>query len=173
MIIMISGGPAPFHPHGDTKEHDQSAWATPEFASRFRVLDFPNPSYPAVCRQATSYAWRNRLRRIPLGWSEDARGEVREGGARHSVAALGGQNPSRGGVARNSWPSLAAHVARGPPHRQDGKERRGAPDVTHSVFWRTGAQKVMENVTYFEHQQKNEILVPDRGAKYITHSYVS
>ena len=65
----------------------------PEFSSRFPVLGSPNPSYPALCRQATSYAWRNRLRRIPLGRSEDARREVRECGARHSVAALGGQNP--------------------------------------------------------------------------------
>ena len=70
----------------------------PEFGSRFPVLGSPNPSYPALCRQATSYAWRNRLRRIPLGWSEDARGEVREGGARHSVAALGGQNPGGAGL---------------------------------------------------------------------------
>ena len=70
----------------------------PEFGSRFLVLGSPNPSYPALCRQATSYAWRNRLRRIPLGWSEDARGEVREGGARHSVAALGGQNPGGAGL---------------------------------------------------------------------------
>ena len=70
----------------------------PEFRSRFPVLGSPNPSYPALCRQATSYAWRNRLRRIPLGRSEDARGEVREGGARHSVAALGGQNPGGAGL---------------------------------------------------------------------------
>ena len=77
----------------------------PEFGSRFPVLGSPNPSYPALCRQATSYAWRNRLRRIPLGRSEDARGEVREGGARHSVAALGGQDP--GGAGLRGIPSPA------------------------------------------------------------------
>ena len=64
----------------------------PEFGSRFPVLGSPNPSYPALCRQATSYAWRNRLRRIPLGRSDGIRGEVPEGRAGHSVAALGGQN---------------------------------------------------------------------------------
>ena len=77
-----------------------------ESGSRFPALGSPNPSYPALCRQATSYAWRNRLRRIPLGRSEDARGEVRKGGARHSVAALGGQNPGRAGlpgIPRPAW----------------------------------------------------------------------
>ena len=77
----------------------------PEFRSRFPVLGSPNPSYPALCRQATSYAWRNRLRRIPVGRSEDARGEVRKGAARHSVAALGGQNP--GGMGLPGIPSPA------------------------------------------------------------------
>ena len=70
----------------------------PEFGSRFPVLGSPNPSYPALCRQATSYAWRNRLQRIPRGKSENVRNEVREGGARHSVAALGGQNPGGAGL---------------------------------------------------------------------------
>ena len=69
----------------------------PELGSRFPVLGSPNPSYPALCRQATLYAWRNRLRRIPLGRSEDARGGVRKGCAKHSVAALRGKNP---GLAR-------------------------------------------------------------------------
>ena len=141
----------------------------PEFGSRFPVLGSPNPSYPDLCRQATPYAWRNRLRRIPLGRSEDARGEVREGGARHSVPPESG----RGGVARNSWPGLAAQVARGPPQRRHGRDRRDAPYVTHSVFWRTGAQNVMENVTYFEHQQKEQMLLTNRGAKYVTCSDVS
>ena len=144
----------------------------PEFGSRYPVLGFPNPNYPALCRQATSYAWRNRLRRIPLGRSQDARGEVREGGARH-CGGLGRPESRRGGVARNSWPGLAAQVARGPPHRQDGRERRGAPYATHSVFWRTGAQNVRENVTYFEHPQKKQMLLTNHGAKYITHSDVS
>ena len=95
---IITGGPTRFHPHGDTQRHDQSARAMPEFRSRFPVLGPPNPSYPALCRQATSYACRNRLRRIPLGRSEGARGEVRESNARRSVAALGGQNPSGAGL---------------------------------------------------------------------------
>ena len=145
----------------------------PESGSRFPVLGSPNPSYPALCRQATSYAWRNRLRRIPFGRSDNAHGEVWKGGARHSVAAFSGQNPGGAGVARNSWPGLAAQVARGPPHRQDGRERRDAPYVTHSVFWRTGAQNVRENVAYFEHQQKEQMLLTNQGAKYITHSDVS
>ena len=94
-------------------------------------------------------------------WSETFRG------------GLGRPESKRGGVARNSWPGLAAQVARGPPQRRDGKDRRGAPYVTHSVFWRTGAQNVRENVTYFEHQQKEQMLLTNQGAKYITHSDVS
>ena len=105
--------------------------------------------------------------------SDCAHGVVPGGRVGHSVAAPGGQNTGRAGVDRDSSPGLAAQVARGPPQRRDGGERRGAPYVTHSVFWRTGTQKVMENVTYFEHQQKDEILVPDRSAKYITHTNVS
>ena len=94
-------------------------------------------------------------------WSETFRG------------GLGRPESKRGGVARNSWPGLAAQVARGPPQRRDGKDRRGAPYVTHSVFWRTGAQNVRENVTYFEHQQTEQMLLTNQGAKYITHSNVS
>ena len=37
----------------------------PETGSRFPVLGSPGSSYPALCLQATSYAWRTRLRRIP------------------------------------------------------------------------------------------------------------
>ena len=59
----------------------------PEFRLRFPVLGYPNPSHPALYRQATSYAWRNRLRRITLGRSDNAHSEVQQGGARRSVAA--------------------------------------------------------------------------------------
>ena len=144
----------------------------PELGSRFPVLGSPNPSYPALCRQATSYAWRNRLRRIPLGRSDCCHWRVPASRAGLRCGP-GWPEYRRDGVDRDSWLGLAAQVARGPPQRRDGGERRGAPYATHSVFWRTGAQKDMENVTYFEHQQKDEILVPDRSAKYITHSDVS
>ena len=95
------------------------------------------------------------------GWCETFRG------------GLGRPESMRGWVARNSWPGLAAQVARGPPQRRDRRVRRGAPYVTHNVFWRTGAQNVKENVTYFEHPQNEQKLLPNRGAKYIPHSYVS
>ena len=57
-------------------------------------------------------------------------------------------------------------------HRQDGRERRDAPYVTHSVSWRTGAQNVRENVTYFEHSQKDRFLVPNQDAPDATHSEI-
>ena len=59
------------------------------------------------------------------------------------------------------------------PHRQDGRERRDAPYVTHSVFWRAGAQNVRENVTYFEHQEKEQMLLTNQSAKYVTHTNAS
>ena len=101
----------------------------PEFGSRFPVLGSPNPSYPALCRQATSYAWRNRLRRIPLGRSEDAHGEVREGGARRSVAALGGQNPSGAGL-----PGIPGQAWR--PRWPEGRPKggmEGSDEARHMV----------------------------------------
>ena len=101
----------------------------PESGAHFLVLGSPNPSYPTLCRQATSYAWRNRLRRIPLGKSEDARDEVREGGARHSVAALGGQNP--GGAGLPGIPSPAWR-ARWPEARPKGGTE-GIDEARHTL----------------------------------------
>ena len=46
----------------------------PEFGSRFPVLGSPNPSYPALCRQATSCAWRSRPRKAP-SLARDAGGD--------------------------------------------------------------------------------------------------
>ena len=77
----------------------------PEFRSRFPVLGSPNPSYPALCRQATSYAWRNRLRRIPLGRSDCCHWRVPASRAGLSVAALGGQNT--GGTVLTGIPGWA------------------------------------------------------------------
>ena len=94
----------------------------PEFRLRFPVLGSPNPSYPALYRQATSYAWRNRLRRIPLGRSEGARGEVREAGARRSVAALGGQNPGGAGL-----PGIPGRAWR--PRWLDGRPKGGTEGI--------------------------------------------
>ena len=88
---------------------------------------------------------------------------------------LGRPESRRGGVARDSWPGLAAQVARGPPHRQDGRERRDAPYVTHSAFWRAGAQNVRENVTCFEHQEKkpNVAHESDREIRYAHQCFVN
>ena len=36
-----------------------------------------------------------------------------------------------------------------------------------------GAQNVRENITYFERQQKEHMLFPNRDAKYVKHSNVS
>ena len=64
---------------------------------------------------------------------------------------LGGVKPEDAKPSRNAWPPWAAPAATGPPKRRDEAERRRAPNVTHTVLWRTRAPKVMENVTDFEH----------------------
>ena len=83
----------------------------PELGSRSPVLGSPNPSYPALGRPATSCAWRNRLRRIPLGRSDCSYGQVPAGRAGLSVAAPGGQNTGGTGLTgipgwawRPKWP---------------------------------------------------------------------
>ena len=57
-----------------------------------------------------------------------------------------------------------------PPKRRDGTERRRAREATHTVVWRTWAQIIRENVTYFEHRQKERISVWNQGAPNVTHS---
>ena len=58
------------------------------FSECFPALGLPTPSSPALFREATTYAWRNRLRKIPTGKSERNRGEVLRGGPGHSGATL-------------------------------------------------------------------------------------
>ena len=88
---------------------------------------------------------------------------VRRGG-------LGGSNSDRSGASRHSGRDLAAEAAKGSPKRPEGTKRRRARGATHTVVRRTGAQKMVENVTYFEHSQKERFLVPNQGAPNVTHS---
>ena len=68
----------------------------PEYGSLFPVLGSPKPSYSALFRHATPYAWRNRLRMIPTWRSERAPGEVPSGSLVHFLATLA-HEPGRGG----------------------------------------------------------------------------
>ena len=87
-------------------------------------------------------------------------------------AGLGGSNSDRSGASRHSgWDlDLAAEAAKGSPKRPEGTKRRRARGATHTVVRRTGAQKMMENVPYFEHSQKERFLNPNQGAPNVTHS---
>ena len=88
------------------------------------------------------------------------------------MAALGGQNP--GGVGLPGIPGQAWRP-RWPEGRPTGKTE-GSDETRHTlrtVFWRTGAQNASENITYFEHPQKKQMLLTKQGAKYVTHTYVS
>ena len=67
---------------------------------------FPQSPLPALCRQATSCAWRSRLRKIPERRSGCSRGhaEVRSGG--HPWATLAAQtvtSRNRSGVLGRPW----------------------------------------------------------------------
>jgi len=84
-----------------------------------------------------------------------------------------GVNPEGAAKYRISWPALVAQQARAAPKNWDGTGRRRAPNVTHSVFWRTGVPKVMENITYFEHRNEAPKSVPKRDAPEATHTDIS
>ena len=64
----------------------------------------------------------------------------------------------------------AAEAAKGSPKTRQGKERRRARGATHTVVRRTGAQKIMENVIYFEYLENEWFLVPNQFAPNVTHS---
>ena len=61
-------------------------------------------------------------------------------------------------------------AAKGSPKTREGTKQRRARGATHTVVRRTGAQKIVENVTYFEHLQKLRFLGPNQGAPNVTHS---
>ena len=69
---------------------------------------------------------------------------VRRGG-------LGGSNSDRSGSWQHSGRDLAAEAATGSPKTREGTERRRAREATHTMVPRTRAQKMLENITYFEH----------------------
>ena len=142
----------------------------PAFEKLFPELGFPIPSYPALFRQATSYTWPPRQRKIPLWWLEWARGDVL--GACLGCAAPALAGPIRTGQARRGIQAgmKPAEAAKGSPKRPEGTKRRRARGATHTVVRRTGAQEMVENVTYFEHSQKERFLGPNQGAPNVTQS---
>ena len=67
---------------------------------------------------------------------------------------IGGMNPDGAGTPRMSGPAVAAEVTNMQSKKRTGPERRHAGNATQTVFWRTYAQKVLENVIYFQHPEK-------------------
>ena len=84
----------------------------------------------------------------------------------------GGSNLDKAGSSRYLGRGLAAKAARMPPKRREGAEQRRAREATHTVVWTTWAQIMKENVTYFEHSQKERFLVPNQDAPDATHSEI-
>ena len=66
---------------------------------------------------------------------------------------LGGSSSDRSGSWRHSGRHQAAEAAKASPKTRQGTERRRARGATHTVVRRTRAQKIVENVTYFQHLQ--------------------
>ena len=85
----------------------------PAFEKLFPELAFPTPSYPALFRQATSYTWRPRQRKIPLWYLEWARGDVLGACLGCAAAAIGGSNSDKSGSWWRSGRDLAAEAVRG------------------------------------------------------------
>ena len=105
---------------------------------------FSRSPLPALCRQATSCAWRSRLRKIPDGRFRCSlgRAEVRSGG--HPWATLAAQTVARrnrsgvlGRPWRPKWPKRRSK-------RPNGIERGRAPNVTYSAVWGTCVPKVVQ-----------------------------
>ena len=81
---------------------------------------------------------------------------------------LGDVNLDGAGALWNSWPALAAQVARLPSKRRGGTKRRCAPNITHTMVWRTCAPNVMETTMRFEHPDQAFKVVPTQGAPNVT-----
>ena len=74
---------------------------------------------------------------------------------------------------RNAWVALAVRAPKRRSKRCGGTERRRAPNVTHSVVWRTCVPESIGITVYFEHRIKERKLVPNRCAPDVTHNVFS
>ena len=132
------------------------------FCSTTWTCSLSQLSRPMPCRHYIP--WKHRLWRASRDYG------VHFALSRCSGGGRGASNPGRAGSSWHLGRGLAATAAKMPPQRREGAGRRRARGATHTVIWRTGGQKVMENVTYFEHIENERFLVPNRGAPDVTHT---
>ena len=105
---------------------------------------------PALCRQATSCAWRRRPRKITDRRSGCSRGRAEVSSGGQPWATLGPQpttNRNRhghhGAPFPSAWATFAVQVAKLLPKKRAGIDRRHAPNVTHTVARKTNVPNVV------------------------------
>ena len=128
---------------------------------------FSRSPLPALCRQATTCAWRHRLRKIPDRRSAEVRVETGiSGRPRQPKRPSAGTGPEFLG-------SLGGPEARKQSKRLNGTHRRRAPNVTHSAVSETRVRKTIQIIEYVAHRVGTRKFVTKRGAPNVTHSVVS
>ena len=127
---------------------------------------FSQSPLPALCRQATTCAWRPRLRKIPDRRSAEVRVETGiSGRPRPPKRQSAGTGPEFLG-------SLGGPEARRRSKRLNGTHRRRAPNVTHSAVSETRVRKTIQIIEYFAHRVGTQKLVTKPGAPNATHNVV-
>ena len=141
---------------------------------------FSQSPLPALCRQATSCAWRCRPRKITDRRSGCSRGraDVSSGGQPWATLApqtttSRNRNGHHEAPFPSAWATLAVQVAKLQPKKRTGIERRHAPNVTHTVGRRARVPKLVRITSYLEHRVYTRKCVPKRSPPYVTHSVVS
>ena len=141
-LAIISGGRRP------ASTRVASPYGGPVFTGKPRIrlapprFGFSRSPLPALCRRATSCAWRSRLRKIPdrrSGCSHGSRGKVRKS----SWGDVGAQTDARQGRSEVPGPIWWSKWPRGWSKRPNRIERPRAPNVTHSVVRRTCVSETM------------------------------
>ena len=89
---------------------------------------------------------------------------------RASLGDVGGPNGLQMDLFRAT---LGSKWPRGGSKRPSGIERRRAPNVTHSVVWRTCVSKSIRITVYFEHNVTKRKWDRNWGAPNVTHSVIS
>ena len=125
---------------------------------------FSQSPLPALCRQATTCAWRPRLRKIPDRRSAEVRVETGiSGRPRQPKRPSAGTGPEFLG-------SLGGPEARRRSKRLNGTQRRRAPNVMHNVVSETSARKTIQIMAYVAHPSQGATHMPKRSAPNVAHS---
>ena len=134
---IISEGADPLRPAWGHPTEGQALRVSPEYVWLLPVSGSPNPRFPPyVVRTLHVHGALAYGEGTPLEVKMKPRtcqGKVR----RASLGDLGGPKVPPADPFRSPWASLGSKWPRGRSKRPNRIERRRAPNVTHSVVWRT------------------------------------